>query len=134
MINLNKIDHKIASSDPNVSSIVIPEIIHTLNGNKEWRVNGLLHREDGPAVECENGTKEWCINGEYHREDGPAIEYGNGAKSWYINGKRHRENGPAIERENGAKLWYLNGHHVSYDPETWDQLVQESHIEHVMDE
>jgi c-di-AMP phosphodiesterase-like protein len=26
--------------------------------------NGLLHNENGPAVEWYNGEKEWCINGE----------------------------------------------------------------------
>jgi hypothetical protein len=31
--------------------------------------------------------KEWYINGQLHREDGPAIEYIDGSKSWYINGE-----------------------------------------------
>jgi hypothetical protein len=48
---------------------------------------GLLHREDGPAVEYNNGKKEWWINGKLHREDGHAIEYSNGSKQWYLKGK-----------------------------------------------
>ena len=29
-------------------------------GNKEWRnVDGVVHREDGPAIEWANGSKEW---------------------------------------------------------------------------
>ena len=45
----------------------------------------LIHREDGPAVECVNGDKFWYRNDKCHREDGPAIESANGDKSWYIN-------------------------------------------------
>ena len=50
----------------------------------EWFLNGLRHREDGPAVERTNGQKEWFLKGVHHRENGPAIEYANGDKSWYI--------------------------------------------------
>lgn len=31
------------------------------NGTKQWFKNGLVHRENGPAVEWENGNKEWWI-------------------------------------------------------------------------
>ena len=57
------------------------------NGDKQWFLNGKLHREDGPAVERANGTKEWWLNGKLHREDGPAIEYSSGTKEWFLNGK-----------------------------------------------
>jgi len=30
-----------------------------------WHKNGLLHREDGPAVEWVNGGKEYWYNGKY---------------------------------------------------------------------
>ena len=54
----------------------------------EWfNLEGKLHREDGPAVECSNGYKSYYINGKYHREDGPAVEWANGTKYYYINGK-----------------------------------------------
>jgi len=52
---------------------------------------------------------EWYLNGVPHREDGPAVEYANGTKSWWLNGELHREDGPAIERADGYKAWYLNG-------------------------
>jgi hypothetical protein len=55
------------------------------NGAKAWYLNGLRHREDGPAVELANGTKDWWLNGQLHREDGPAIEYSFGDKAWYLN-------------------------------------------------
>jgi hypothetical protein len=33
------------------------------SGRKHWYLNGLVHREDGPAVVCPNGTKYWYLNG-----------------------------------------------------------------------
>ena len=90
----------------NMSSIM------TVNewGDKRWRnERGLLHREDGPAVECVNGSKEWYINGKRHREDGPAVVWADGGKDWCINGRLHREDGPAIEHADGTKEWYLFG-------------------------
>ena len=35
------------------------------SGSKFWRLNGKLHREDGPAVELSNGDKSWYINGKF---------------------------------------------------------------------
>jgi hypothetical protein len=57
------------------------------NGDKYWRLNGKLHREDGPAVEGSGGSKSWYLNGNLHREDGPAIEYRSGYNVWCLNGK-----------------------------------------------
>jgi hypothetical protein len=79
------------------------------NGDTQWRFNGKLHCENGPAVESSNGYREWWINGEIHREDGPAVEYSDGSKFWWIHGKRHREDGPAVEKANGDKHWYFQG-------------------------
>ena len=60
-------------------------------GNKYWCLNGLLHRENGPAVEWSDGDKEWHLNDKLHRENGPAVEYVNGYKYWYLNGKYYTE-------------------------------------------
>ena len=79
------------------------------DGTKQWRLDGKLHRVDGPALEYADGTKYWYLNDKLHRVDGPAIEYANGTKRWYLNGKLHRVDGPAIESPNGDKIWYLNG-------------------------
>ena len=65
-----------------------PEVKVNTNGNKRWYLNGKLHREDGPAVECTDGAKFWYLNDELHREDGPAIEWTSGDKEWYLNGKQ----------------------------------------------
>ena len=65
-----------------------PEVKVDPAGNKRWYLNGILHREDGPAVERANGAKFWYLNGKLHREDGPAVEGSNGSKTWYLNGKQ----------------------------------------------
>ena len=69
----------------------------------------ILHRENGPAVECADGDKFWHQNGQRHRTDGPAIEWSYGTKSWWQNGQYHRTDGPAIERADGYKFWYIDG-------------------------
>lgn len=53
----------------------------------------VLHREGGPAIQCENGSKFWYVNGERHREDGPAIEGARGYDYWYLNDERVNEDG-----------------------------------------
>ena len=81
-------------------------IVQRANVHKEWYKNGVLHREDGPAMELINEDKHWYINGERHREDGPAIEYGNGTKEWYINNKSYTKEEYDIEmnRPNALRL------------------------------
>jgi hypothetical protein len=36
-----------------------------VNGHKRWYLNGVLHREDGPAIVCSNEYKEWYVNGKF---------------------------------------------------------------------
>lgn len=36
-------------------------------GRVEWRIDGILHREDGPAVIKETGVKEWWLNGKFFK-------------------------------------------------------------------
>ena len=85
------------------------------NGSKGWRLNGKLHRTDGPAVEWTDGSKEWRLNGKLHRTDGPAVERADGSKIWCLNGELHRTDGPAIERADGSKEWYLNDEQFSFE-------------------
>jgi hypothetical protein len=54
---------------------------------KSYYKNGLLHREDGPAV----------IDTQYHIE------------VWYYNNKRHNLNGPAYIDSKNIKLYFVNG-------------------------
>jgi hypothetical protein len=39
------------------------ELHERLNGDRLWYRNGLLHREDGPAIERKDGIKAFWING-----------------------------------------------------------------------
>ena len=55
---------------------------------KRWLINGVLHREDGPAIEYQHGEKHWYVYGNLHRIDGPAIEYPNESDQWYFCGLR----------------------------------------------
>jgi len=91
------------------------------DGSKDWWLNGILHREDGPAVEDADGTKEWRLRGKFHRTDGPAIEWANGTKEWFLNGDYHRTDGPAVEHADGRKEWFLNGNEVS-----WQDLYRQA--------
>jgi hypothetical protein len=68
-----------------------------------WRKNGLIGRDDGPAVVHEDGTMCWYKDGLLHRDDGPAIERRaeDGTilrQAWYRNGLPHSHEGrhPAL--------------------------------------
>ena len=61
-------------------------IIHE-NGDQNFYVNGVSHRENGPAFIGTNGEIAWYKEGNLHRADGPAIEYSDGEKIYYLNGK-----------------------------------------------
>jgi len=76
--------------------------------------NGILHRDDGPAIE-HDGDEYWYQNGRLHRDEGPAIEYSFGKKVWYQYGNRHRNNGPAAEYPAGEKDYYLFDFYVGED-------------------
>lgn len=82
------------------------------NGGIEiWYINGLMHREDGPAYDSES-YKEWRINNQLHRENEPAIvDNILNNKEWWTNGNLHRENDkPAIINERFEfKEWWFNG-------------------------
>lgn len=57
------------------------------DGEMRWEQDGVLHRENGPALIRPCGTREWRINGWLHREDGPAVEYSNGEQEWWVHGR-----------------------------------------------
>ena len=96
-----------------MSSKMKPVMTVDKDGTKIWKLNGELHREDGPAVELMDGTKHWYINGKLHREDGPAVEDSSGVKFWYMNDKHHREDGPACEYPDGSIFWYTNNEFIT---------------------
>ena len=60
-----------------------------------------------------DGHQEWRLDGKLHCEHGPAIVYDNGTKSWWINNKRHNEHGPAVVTADGHQEWYINGEQLT---------------------
>jgi len=68
---------------------------------------------DGMAKDSITGDICWFKDGILHREDGPAIELANGTKRWFVNGKRHRADGPAVELANGKMYYFLNGNKLT---------------------
>jgi protein associated with RNAse G/E len=92
----------------------IKEITGTSGINyKEYYLNDKLHREFGPASK-HGGTTYWFKNGIIHRENGPAIEYKEGKKVWIKNGKMHREDGPAVTFFSSEE-WFIEGVKVDKD-------------------
>ena len=86
------------------------------NGNQEWWINGVRHRDNGPAIETKDGTNIWYQHGKIHRENGPALTTANGYCEWRINDRLHRSNGPAIIWPSGASRWFYDGYHIEkYD-------------------
>lgn len=79
------------------------------DGRVSYYLNGLLHREDGPAREFDSGDTLWFLFDKLHRIDGPAVEWADGTKRWYVNGKLHREDGPAVEYPDGREFWWFEG-------------------------
>ena len=68
-----------------------PTVTTYSNGRVEYRLDGLLHRLDGPAVKDGFGGEEYWHHGLRHRaNDLPAIVYANGDRSFWRFGKRYR--------------------------------------------
>ena len=69
----------------------------TSKSDRRWYKNGVLHRDDAPAIVGHNGRgayEEWYQNGLRHRDGGPAV-LNDMFEKWYQHGKLHREDGPA---------------------------------------
>jgi hypothetical protein len=93
---------------------LMPNKITRKNGTIEYYKNGLLHRENGPAIIYADGRKKWYQNGHLHRLDGPASEWPKFYREWYQTGLLHRTDGPAIEYYNSRTRNYKNGEKVFY--------------------
>ena len=76
----------------------------------EYFVNGLLHREDGPAVIIEPFIKKWYKHGMKHREDGPACECGS-YKEWWLEDRLHNIDNPAIIGAYSKEWWLFGNRH-----------------------
>ena len=52
-------------------------------GFEDWRLNGVSHREGGPAHISHNWFKAWRIKGKLHRLNMPALKYFDGREYYY---------------------------------------------------
>ncbi len=70
-----------------------------------------------PVKKIEYGAIYYLLDGVYHREDGPALEYLpesklDGVKMWYLHGKLHRLDGPAVIFLEDERRWYYYGERI----------------------
>ena len=71
----------------------------------------------------DKGYEAWYKNGLLHREDGPAVYYGH-ARYWYRCGYQHCATGPAFVSDSGLKDWALYGKRVTAE-DVFQQLTPE---------
>jgi hypothetical protein len=82
-------------------------LVVTRDGRRIHYKDGLLHREDGPAVVLPNGDAFFYQNGLLHREGKPCSVLANGGRVWGLYGVPYREDGgPVVVSKDGKKLWY----------------------------
>jgi hypothetical protein len=118
------------------------QTVERSDGNKEWFVDGKLHREDGPAIERADGTWEWYINGkkldpqpikkegawvfqdgfgQRHRTDGPAVIWtdpnGDRREEWWA------ENLLITEKTNGQTTWKITDKTSPQNTTEWKPVM-----------
>lgn len=83
------------------------------DGDQKHYVNGVLHRDNGPAEIRADGTQLYYRNGKLHRDGGlPAFVGVRGAERFAVDGKYHRVGGlPAKTWVKGPyrQEWWENG-------------------------
>jgi hypothetical protein len=62
-----------------LSSTTQPAVTNAIEKMETWYLNGVVHRDGGPAVTNNNG-QFWFQNGQFHREDGKEEWYKNGVQ------------------------------------------------------
>lgn len=67
--------------------------------------NGRVVQEDGTAI--------WYKDGVVHRDDGPAIERQDGTLEWYFEGLRHNDRAPAVISADGERQWFQLGRQLT---------------------
>src|ERR1700691_131013 len=96
----------------------IPEnytgIIEYPNGSIYYYLNGIIHREDGPAIIFSHGRLDYYLNGKWHREDGPAVIWSKGIIDYYLNDKNiTKEVNNWIKENNIPEVWD-NSHKILF--------------------
>lgn len=110
-------------------------IVKTNSGGTHYYVDGILHRDNGPAVVGrKGGFKQWYSNGKLHRDGGPALSMTKGCNWWYQHGMRHREDGPAYMNtaDNSRTYWLYDKEYTEKEFNEWRclaQVVDQSEVE-----
>jgi len=83
------------------------------NGTVEWRLDGLLHRDDGPAVIWPDNVQSWYQHGVRHRDDGPAVIWPDGSVEWRRHGKKvdppSDDGHTLVPAQESVRTYYPNG-------------------------
>lgn len=92
----------------------MPYSFVTREGHRFSGIDNKLHSVgDEPAVVYADGTKWWYREGLIHRDNGPAVVHPNGAQEWWLNNQRQRTEYPDSEGIHpdlrGVKQFYENG-------------------------
>src|ERR1700691_3402437 len=76
-------------------------------------------------IEYPNGTLGYYLNGLPHRDDGPAFIYPDGRMYYYLNGKIHREDRPAVIWYDGKVRYFINDKNITKKVNDW---IKENNI------
>jgi hypothetical protein len=85
---------------------------------------------DGPQpvrTVLPNGTVEWRLDGQLHRDGGPAVIWPDNVQCWYQHGVRHRDGGPAIVWPDGSVEWRRHGKKI--DPPTDEGAISATDVQ-----
>lgn len=102
-----------------VENIRTPQMNVYNDGSKRWTVNGMYHRQDGPAIEQTDGKKMWLQLGMMHRLDGAAVEESDGKKEWWVSGNEYKN----IEQWAKAALKYESKHNEEPSQQDVDDKI-----------
>lgn len=86
---------------------------------KRWfDSDGMMHRDDGPAVIWASGVEEWYQHGNRHREDGPAFidPQRTSAIAWYVRGLY------ILNYEAFQKITNCNDQHITFLKLKWGEI------------
>jgi hypothetical protein len=85
-----------------------------------FNAEGKLHRIYGPAyINRHYKWEMWYKDGLLHREDGPAIIHKNN-KYWFQEGTLHRMDGPAVEDLGSPPMYFIRGVRFSPKQYKWE--------------
>ena len=105
-----------------------PACIDHETGVLEYFHNGLEHRDQGlpSRVDDLNREYEYRVNGELHRVDGPAKQYPlRRVWQWYLRGQPHREDGPwSSEHPNEWRVCGLLSRDLNHPAVSTDTAIE----------